>query len=176
VRRSLTLEILQEFMKALARSAPGRSPYRVYFIGGCTAVHSGWRASTIDVDLHADQDDIFRDIQGIKKRLQLNIEFVRPEDFVPALAGSEDRHVFIESFGRVSFYHYDPCAQLFSKVVRGFTQDMQDAERFVNSAMVDAERFRTLVHGIPEKGYARYPNLSRQAVLEAIDDFLSQIR
>ena len=75
----------------------------------------------------------------------------------------------------LSFYHYDPYAQLLSKVVRGFRRDLQDAERFVDSGMVDAERFRTLVHEIPEATYSKYPALSRQAVLEAIDDFLSRI-
>lgn len=102
------------------------------------------------------------------------MEFVRPEDFVPALAGSEDRHVFIDTVGRVSFYHYDPYAQLLSKVVRGFNRDMQDAERFLASGMVDAGRFRSLVHEVPETAYAKYPALSRQAVVEAVDALLSR--
>ena len=175
VRRSLTREGLQELMKELARSAPRRRSYRVFFVGGGTAVHAGWRASTIDADLYSDDEEIFRDVQGIKERLQLNIDFARPEDFVPALAGSEDRHVFIETVGRVSFYHYDPYAQLLSKLVRGFNRDMQDAENFLASGMVDAQRFRSLVRGIPDKAYAGYPALSQQAVLDAVDDFLSRI-
>ena len=82
----------------------------------------GWRESSIDADLYAPQDDILRDVQNIKERLNLNIEFARPEDFVPPLEGSENRHVLIETVGRVSFYHYDPYAQLLSKVVRGFAE------------------------------------------------------
>jgi hypothetical protein len=42
--------------------------------------------------------------------------------------------------------------------------------------MVDAERFRSLVHEIPDTAFARYPALSRQAVLEAVDDVLSQLK
>jgi hypothetical protein len=162
-------------MKELARTAPGRRSYRVFLVGGGTAVHAGWRESTIDADLYCDREEVFRDVQGIKERLQLNIEFVRPEDFVPALAGSEDRHVFIETVGKVSFYHYDPYAQLLSKVVRGFNRDLQDAERLLDSGMVDAERFRSLVQEIPDSAYARYPALSRRAVLEAVDDFLARV-
>jgi len=162
-------------MKELARSAPARRSYRVFFVGGGTAVHAGWRTSTIDADLYSDDEQVFHDVQGVKERLDVNIEFVRPEDFVPALAGSEGRHVFIQTVGRVSFFHYDPYAQLLSKVVRGFDRDMQDAEKFLSSGMVDPERFRTLVHGIPDKAYAKYPALSRLAVLEAVDEFLSQI-
>ncbi len=161
-------------MKELARSAPRRGSFRVFFVGGCTAVLQGWRESTIDADLYSDKDEIFRDVQGIKERLQLNIEFARPEDFVPALVGTKDRHVFIETVGKVSFYHYDPYAQLLSKVVRGFNRDMQDARRFLASGMVESKRFRALVNGIPDAAYSKYPVLSRQAVLEAVDDFLSR--
>lgn len=174
MRRSLTREGLLDLMKALAHSAPRRGSYRVYFIGGGTAVMAGWRVSTIDADLYSDTEAIFREVQAIKERLQLNIEFARPEDFVPALAGSASRHVFIETVGAVSFYHYDPYAQLLSKVVRGFNRDMLDASSFVTSGMVDPKRFRSLVNGITEAAYAKYPALSRRAVLEAVNEFLSQ--
>lgn len=159
-------------MKELARTAPRRASYRVYFVGGGTAVYSGWRESTIHADLSADDDAIFRDVQGIKERLQINIEFARPEDFVPPLRGSDDRHIFIDTVGRVSFYHYDPCAQLLSKVVRGFNRDLQDAENLIVSGMVDPELFRSLVERIPDTSFAKYPALSRQAVVDAVQDFL----
>jgi len=175
VRRSLTREGLEDLMKELARSAPGGRFYRVYFVGGGTAVHAGWRESTIDADLHCDDEEVFRDIQGIKERLRLNIEFVRPENFIPALAGSDDRHLFIETVGRISFYHYDPYAQLLSKLVRGFSRDMQDAANLLTSGMVDAALFRSLVQRIPDEAYARYPALSRQAVLDVVDEFVSGI-
>ena len=160
-------------MQELARSAPQRGRYRVFFVGGGTAVHAGWRESSVDADLYSDTEAVFRDIQGVKERLDLNIEFARPEDFVPALKGTEDRHVFIETIDHVSFYHYDPYAQLLTKVVRGFNRDLEDAQALVRSGMVDGKRFRDLVTAIPAAAYARYPALSRDAVLSAVDDFLS---
>ena len=173
MRNRLTRESLRALEQRLARSAkPGRK-YRIYLVGGATAVLEGWRDSSIDADLYARQDEIFRDVQQIKEQLNVNIEFVRPEDFVPPLAGTEKRHVYIETIGRVSFYHYDPYAQLLSKVVRGFARDLVDANAFVTSGMVDAERFRKLVEKIPEESYAKYPRLSSAAVRAAVDDFLS---
>jgi hypothetical protein len=172
VRRSLTREVLRDLFRELARSAPSRGSFRVYLVGGGTAVHAGFRPSTIDADLYSEDERVFRDVQRIKERLQVNIEFARPEDFVPALAGSADRHVFLETVGRVSFYHYDPYAQALSKVVRGFERDVRDARSFLASGMVDAARLRSLVQGIPERAYAKYPALSRTAVLEAVDEFL----
>jgi len=173
VRNRLTRASLKALMEALSRSAHKGSIYKVYLVGGGTAVQAGWRDSTIDADLHADRDEIFRDIQNIKERLQLNVKFARPEDFVPPLAGSEDRHVFIGKVGNVSYYHYDPYAQLLSKIIRGFARDLADAESFLASGMVDGENFRKLVDAVPESVYAKYPALSRQAVLEVVDAFLS---
>jgi hypothetical protein len=162
-------------MRELARSAKPKHDYRVYLVGGGTAVLEGWRDSSIDADLHAQPDDIFRDVQAIKERLRLNIELARPEDFVPPLSGSEDRHVFIETIGRVSFYHYDPYAQLLSKVVRGFARDLTDAEALVASGMVDPGHFKKLVEEIPESVYSKYPRLSPRAVREAVESFLSGV-
>ncbi len=163
-------------MAELAGSARKRRKYRVFLVGGGTAVWAGWRESTIDADLYADYDEIFHDIQAIKERLQLNVEFVRPEDFVPALADSESRHIFVEKVGTVSFYHYDPYAQLLSKVVRGFNRDLADAREFVATQMVDPVQFQTLVRDIPKSAYSKYPALSHVAVQEAVDSFLSSLR
>lgn len=160
-------------MRELARTAKPKRNYRVYLVGGGTAVLEGWRESSIDADLFARQDDIFHDVQGIKERLQLNIEFARPEDFVPPLEGSESRHVFIETVGRVSFYHYDPYAQLLSKIVRGFARDLTDARALVTSGMVKPDLFRKLAEDIPESAFSKYPRLSPQAVRSAVEDFLS---
>ena len=162
-------------MEELARSAPRRGSCRVFFVGGGTAVHQGWRESTIDADVHSDGEQVFRNIQEIKERLQLNIEFVRPEDFVPTLAGSEDRHIFIETIGTVSYYHYDPYAQLLSKVVRGFARDLEDAKSLISSGLVNKQRFRELVRAIPDAAYAKYPTLSKHAVLDAVEQFLSEV-
>ncbi len=162
-------------MEELARRTPAGEAYRVYIVGGGTAVLSGWRSATIDVDLHADRDEVFREIQAIKERLELNIEFARPEHFVPPLAGSDRRHVFIDRVGSVEFFHYDPYAQLLSKIVRGFRKDVMDARSFLRSGMVEPGTFRNLVQAIPESAYAKYPSLSRAAVLSAVDEFLSEV-
>ena len=162
-------------MEELARTAPRGQRFRVYLVGGGTAVMAGWRSATLDADLYGDRPDVFRDVQGIKERLRLNVEFVRPEHFVPPLAGSADRHRFIERIGAVDFYHYDPYAQLLSKIVRGFRKDLEDARDFVRSGWVDDARFRALVDAIPEAEWNAYPTLSRTAVLSVVDAFLGDL-
>jgi len=172
MRQELTRERLLELVKELARAAPRRRTYRLFLVDGGTAVYLGWRAS-IDVVFFSEHDALFRNIQEIKERLNVNVELARPEDFVPPLAGSEERHVFIDRVGSIALYHYDPYAQLLSKVVRGFQRDMDDAREFIGSGMVDAKRFRSLVRDIPDSAYAKYPRLSRRGVENAVDAFLS---
>ena len=176
MREKLSRERLQALMQSLAESAPRAGRFRVYFVGGATAVHRGWRESTIDADMWSDDDAVFRTIQAIKERLRLNVEFKRPENFVPPLHGASERHVFINTIGNVSFYHYDPYSQLLAKVVRGFEHDLRDAEAFIADGLVDPDVFRSLIEDIPESAFAKYPNLDRSAVLEAIDDFLDSLR
>ena len=78
----------------------------------------------------------------------------------------------METVGRVSFFHYDPYAQVLAKVVRGFERDMLDARAFLKSGMVEPARLRALVEAIPASAYAKYPSLSRAAVLQAVEAFL----
>lgn len=175
MRDRVTRERLLAFMQRLAEAAPRGRRFRVFVVGGGTAVAQGWRESTIDVDLYAADEAVFSDIQRIKEAQRLNVEFARPEHFVPPLAGVSDRHVFIATFGGVSFFHYDPYSQAFSKIVRGFRRDLEDARHFVQDGLVETDRLRRLVDAIPESALARYPALSRAAILDAVDAFLASI-
>ena len=103
--------------------------------------------------------------------------FARPEGFVPPLAGSDARHVFVEKIGTVSFHHHDPYAQCFSKIVRGFDRDLADARSLVASGLlmlplIVEPALLELVGAVPSRAYARYPALTRDAVLAAVEDFV----
>lgn len=175
VRNELTKERLSDLMRAIARSAPSGGSYRVYLVGGGTAVWCGWRAASVDADFHTDQEEVFRDVQELKKKLNLNIEFARPEHFVPALPGADSRHMFVEKVGSVEFFHYDPYSQCFSKIVRGFTRDLDDAGHFVTSGMVVAEKLRDLVRRIDDSAFARYPSLSPEAIRDVVEAFVKGV-
>jgi hypothetical protein len=174
MREKATRDSIDSLMKELARRAPRKGSFRVYFVGGGTAVYLGWRDSSIDVDLYSESEAVFRDIQRIKERLNINVEFARPEDFVPPLRGTASRHVFVETIGAITFYHYDPYAQCLSKIARGFGRDVDDAREFIRSGMVDPKKLRSLSAAIPDSAYAKYPNLSRHGVENAVETFLAQ--
>src|ERR1044071_9051987 len=122
---------IRRFMAALAAEA--REDGRVYFTGGATAVLSGWRESTIDVDLKLvpEQDVLLRAIPHLKESLQLNVELASPADFIPVPPGWEDTSPFIERIGCLSFHHFDPCAQLLAKIERGHARDVTDVREML---------------------------------------------
>src|SRR5580692_12899521 len=84
MRRRVTIETLHQFMRELAAAA--RSPGKVYFTGGTTALLLGFREQTIDIDLRLDPEPAgaFEAIAVLKNRLDLNVELASPEDFIPA--------------------------------------------------------------------------------------------
>jgi len=172
VRERLNRDRLSALLLALGESVSSGPACQVYFVGGATAVERGWRLATIDADLSVSDDRPLARVQAIKEKLRINIELARPDDFVPSLAGSAQRHLFLETVGHVSFFHYDPYAQLLSKIVRGFEHDLDDASHFIDDGLVEVKRFEELVRGIPDVEYARYPNLSRSMVDSAVKDFL----
>jgi hypothetical protein len=55
---------------------------------------------------------------------------------------------------------------------RGFARYLYAAGCFVTRGLVAPARLRDLVHGIPARAYARYPALTRKAVLEVVDEFV----
>ncbi len=114
---------IRRFMNALAQTTT--TPVQVYFTGGATAVRIGWRASTIDVDIHLvpDDDRLLSGIPQLKDDLQINVELACPANFIPELAGWQDRSAFIDKEGALSFFHYDFYAQALAKIERGHSLD-----------------------------------------------------
>lgn len=132
-------ERIGAFMRALGREADSEGA--CYFTGGATAVLVGWRDSTIDVDilLVPESERLLRAIQHIKEDLQVNVELASPSDFIPVPAGWEERSVFVAREGRLSFSHFDPCAQALAKLERAHVQDLGDVQALLAHDLVDAK-------------------------------------
>jgi hypothetical protein len=168
MRRLADLERIRAFMDAVGRAA--KDEIRVYFTGGATAVLSGWRLSTIDVDiLMVPEDDrVFRVLPELKESLELNIELASPADFIPEVPGWQDRSPAIERRGKVSFHHYDLYAQALAKIERGHAQDEADVQEMIGRGAVDRERLMQHFEKIEPQLY-RFPAIDpasfRRAVL-----------
>ena len=171
MRAFADVERVARLMRALGKAADAEA--RVYFTGGVTAVLSGWRTSTIDVDLKIipDRDALFRALPELKERLQINIELASPDDFIPVAPGWEERSPFIAREGRVSFHHFDLYAQALSKIERGHSQDRSDVEQMLIRGLVTSAGLQQHFEAIAPLLY-RYPAIDpssfRAAVAQAV--------
>src|SRR5881394_4030597 len=118
MRRKVTIATLKQFMQELAAAA--RSPGKVYFTGGATALLLGFRDQTIDIDLKLDPEPkgVFEAIARLKNTLDVNVELASPDNFIPATARWRERSRHIASIGQVEFFHYDFALQALSKLER----------------------------------------------------------
>jgi hypothetical protein len=174
MRQPVTLSRLHEFMKALGSIA--RVAGRVYLVGGATAVVLAWRTATIDIDLKIvpETDQILRAIPELKERLQLNIELASPEQFIPELPGWQDRSQFVQTEGKLSFYHYDFYAQALAKIERGHAIDLVDVEQMIQRGIVERNRLLELFKAIEDKLYL-YPALDPSSFRRAVEHVISEV-
>jgi hypothetical protein len=171
MRRLANAATIRSFMRRLGRES-ARSA-RVYFTGGATAVLSGWREATIDVDLaiEGDADSVLRAVPRLKEELEINVELASPADFLPELPGWRERSIFIAQEGKVSFFHYDPCAQLLAKIERGHAQDLIDVQELIGRNLADPSLARELFARIEPKLY-RYPAVDPESLRRAVGEIL----
>ncbi len=158
MREPANLTRIRQFMRELGQRA--RADSRVYLTGGATAVLHGFRPSTIDVDVKfvPERDELFRAVQELKDRLQLNVELASPADFIPVRRDWEERSPFIAREGRVSFHHFDLCAQALAKIERGHDRDVRDVEDLLRAGLVSRTQLAEYFDAIAPDLY-RYPAL-----------------
>jgi hypothetical protein len=173
MRRKVTKATLSQFMQELAAAA--RSPGRVYFTGGATALLLGFREQTIDIDLKLDPEPagVFEAIAALKNRLDLNVELAAPDDFIPPASDWRERSRHIASIGPVEFFHYDFSLQALAKLERGHTQDLEDVASFLRGGYVSTEELRVRLAQI-EPGLLRYPAVDPEQFRKRVEDFLKQ--
>jgi hypothetical protein len=156
VRAETDRKKLFDFMAALGKRVTG--PGRIYLTGGATALLHHWRETTIDVDLKPDPEPagLFEALAALKTELDLNVELAGPDQFIPALPGWPDRSIFISRQGPLEFFHYDPYAQVLSKLLRGHERDWRDVHAFVRDGLVHKAPLLKLFTQI-EPQLIRYP-------------------
>jgi hypothetical protein len=173
VRELATRERIGRLLQRLGAAA--RTATRVYLTGGATAVLTGWRDATVDVDvkLLPETDEVLRAIAELKNELAINVELAAPDHFIPELPGWQERSVFIERIGPVSFYHYDPYGQALSKLERGHAKDRDDVVAMARRGMIEAELLLRLFEKIEPELY-RYPAIDPPSFRSAVESFLRQ--
>ncbi|MBI4424682.1 MAG: hypothetical protein HY554_13195 [Elusimicrobia bacterium] len=168
MRRLIDAARLHAFMRAFGAAA--RHEVRVYLTGGATAVLSGWRAATIDIDLKVvpESDDLLRQLPGLKESLQINVELAAPDQFIPPLDGWEERSPSIAREGRAAFHHYDLYAQALAKLERGHAQDLEDVNAMLARGLIQPAKLLDHFARIEPRLY-RYPAIDPPAFRKAVE-------
>jgi hypothetical protein len=171
MRRVAQRQDIERFMTALARRAASEA--RLYFTGGATAVLFGWRASTIDVDIHIvpEEDGLLRALPELKESLEMNVELACPAHFIPELPGWQDRSLFISQEGNLGFYHYDLYAQALAKIERGHALDALDVEQMFRRDLIGPIQLKNLFEAVVPQLY-RYPAIDPPSFRKAVDAML----
>jgi uncharacterized nucleotidyltransferase DUF6036 len=160
---------IEAFLTALAREATTDTD--VFLVGGTTAVLVGWRASTVDIDLvmRPESDAMLRAIPSLKERLQVNVELASPDQFIPVPPGWEERSPIVSRIGRVTFRHYDFCAQALAKIERGHGRDLADVEAMVDRGLINGAQVRAMFSRM-EPELFRFPAIDPPSFRRAVDE------
>ena len=168
MRELADAERIRAFMRAAGAAAACDGV--CYLTGGATAVLTGWRATTIDVDVSLDpeQDELLRELPRIKNELGINVELASPGDFIPLPDDWEGRAVSVAREGLLSFAHFDPYSQALSKLERGHVHDLEDVEAMKRLGLVVPERLHELFEEIEPELY-RFPAIAPPTFRAAVE-------
>jgi len=135
-----------------------RAPHTVYLVGGTSAVLSGWRDTTLDIDLRPepDSDELLRALVDLKRDLDIAVELASPLDFLPDLAGWRERSPWVSSHGPVHARHLDFRLQALAKVERGLRTDLADVEAMLERGLVTSDGLRAGFAEMSERMF-RFP-------------------
>lgn len=158
---------IEQFLVEVGRT---RQPGRLYLVGGAALVHAGIRSGqTLDIDIQitADPTNLTAQIAQLKQRLNMNIEFASPGDFMPLPAHWEARSQFIKRYNQVDAFYFDWYSIALSKAQRVNPQDMVDLQLLVQKGFIDVieldKLYQDVLNKIGNPPYDRlFPNLSQQ--------------
>ena len=162
---------IEQFLIEVGRT---RRPGRLYLTGGAALVHRGIRlGQTLDIDIQItiDPTNLTTEIAQLKHKLNMNIEFASPGDFMPLPAQWEARSQFIKRYNQVDAFYFDWYSIALSKTQRATQRDILDVQSLVRQGYVDVaeldQLYQDVLNKIGHPPYDRlFPNLSQQEFLQ----------
>ena len=141
----VTKEILEQFLQKLGEQIASHVTF--YLIGGSALILLGASRETIDIDYLVEDSDknIQKVLKELSNELQLDLEYVPLDEFIPLPAEAEQRHHFIGHYGKVDVYIFDPYSIALSKLDRGFESDIEDIVFLIKHGLVSLPQLEQVV-------------------------------
>ena len=147
---------IQTILQSMGERVPPAS--KLILVGGSALALLGSPRLTVDIDFIGDDvhpNPLHSAIIQIARELQIHVEPVPLDRFIPLPEGSEERSIRIGQYGNLEIFIADPYSIALSKLDRGFETDIDDIifliqknfmtlaelERITRKAMSQARQF-----------------------------------
>lgn len=137
---------IRSILKTMGERLPPAS--QLILVGGGALALLGNPRPTIDIDFLGDDvnpSDLHRTIMQIAAEMEIHVEPVPLERFVPLPEGSQERTIRIGQFGNLEVFVADPYSIALSKLDRGFDTDLDDLVFLVRRGFIDVQEFERML-------------------------------
>ena len=137
MRPRVNKQKIDQFLRDVGRGYQRGPVIRLYLVGGAELVHAGIRAGdTQDIDLEISDGNLASVIRQVGQRLNVNVEFAAPGDFLPLPSQWEVMSQYVGRYGQVDVFYFDFYSLALSKIERGSSRDITDVELLVRQGVV----------------------------------------
>ncbi|HEY4034739.1 MAG TPA: DUF6036 family nucleotidyltransferase [Ktedonobacteraceae bacterium] len=169
MRPSVDKRSIESFLQQLGRTF--RKSGRLYLVEGAAIVHSGIRPGfTQDIDIQVsgeNEGELIVAIQQLIQRMQINVEFASPKDFIPLPSQWEMHAQYVGRYGGVDVFYFDFYSIALSKIERGNNRDIADVKLLVERGTVSLDELDTAYQEVlSQLGQGRYPRITPQRFAE----------
>ncbi len=169
MRQGVDKAAIESFLQQLGKTF--RKPARLYLVGGAALVHMGVRSGfTQDIDVQvsgASEGDLIVAIQRMIERLQINVEFASPVDFIPLPEQWEAHAQFVGRYGTIDVFYFDFYSIALSKMERGSSRDIADVKLLVEQGIIiPGELDNAYQEVLAQLGKGRYPRVTPKRFTE----------
>jgi Nucleotidyltransferase of unknown function (DUF6036) len=169
MRQGVDKAAIESFLQQLGRTF--RKPARLYLVGGAALVHMGVRSGfTQDIDVQvsgASEGNLIVVIQRMIERLQINVEFASPVDFIPLPKQWEAHAQFVGRYGSIDVFYFDFYSIALSKMERGNSRDIADVKLLVEQGIIALDELDNAYQEVlAQLGKGQYPRVTPKRFTE----------
>ena len=168
MRHNVTKADIEKFLDALGKSF--HKPGRLY-LAGAALVHIGLRSGfTMDIDVAieaSDEDEMVTAIRRLVEKMQINVEFASPGDFIPLPTQWMAQARYVGRYGSIDVFYFDFYSLALSKISRGNERDLIDVQLLFQKKLITLEELDAAYNEVlPRMGKRPYINLNPQRFTE----------